>query len=82
MILLYEDFSTLPNSVGHDEMQHYAAFHFIWVFTICQSTRLRVNFQDASRFQIYALKYILPFKAPITTAADDKFCEIFQFLKK
>ena len=31
---------TLTNSVDPDEMPHYAAFHSIWVFTVCKSTHL------------------------------------------
>ena len=37
----------LTNNVDPDEMQHYAAFHiilrFIWVFTVCITTRLGVS---------------------------------------
>ena len=34
--------SVFANSADPDEMQQYAAIllHFIWVFTICQRTRL------------------------------------------
>ena len=41
------------------------------------------NLQRKKSMQIYLAFKVLTFKAPITTAADDNFCDIFlNFLKK
>ena len=39
--LFMKDVLIIVNRVDPDKMQHYA--HYIWVFTICQSTRLGVS---------------------------------------
>ena len=36
-------FLIFTNSVGPDEMQHGIKLHFIWVVTVCKSTRLVVS---------------------------------------
>ena len=55
----------LANSADPDENPHCA--DFVRIFIVCQSTCLGVS---------VTIK-VLTLKAPITTAADDKFCDIF-----
>ena len=51
-IFLFEDlFFTLTNSEDPYEMSHFVTFHdfFIWVFTVCKSTRLQ-------RLRVYCIE--------------------------